>query len=507
MNEFEQKIRDAMSSSRKGLNQINGLLNSPVVQASVGTMAAFAATARHDADDGRGEGFTRSTEEAPPFHSGAVTTGGESYFSAPARKVVKSAALTRPGSIAGNWANPCVAAAMPALLMMERIRGQQGIDNLLIRAQMVRELQHFSQTLLKQQTLPEDVRRMSYLLCTYLDGMFAELREYGLTAMNLLIELHRDSWGGEKCFDDLEHYMQNPHQFRNILGLYHLILSMGFKGKYHVLERGDVLLTDLFIRLNSTLYEKGFTQSLSRVKTNVVTGSLTLLTPLKVLSYGLILCLIAYGGVSLFLHDKSREIRNAIMVWEPPVPRKINIMETLPQPLPQILNEGWLQVREDPRGWLLLFTSDGAFSTGKSVLSAEFVKKRNIERLGEALAGWPGDLEVIGHTDAQPFRNNTSGDPNMRLSQERASMVADKLEEGTLVNSKYQRNILAVGKGDTEPLADNSTDEGRRKNRRVDILWKVGERSEIKNKMTESHLSEQTPGLLNNKNSTATSAR
>ncbi|WP_072133263.1 type IVB secretion system protein IcmH/DotU [Winslowiella iniecta] len=507
MNEFEQKIRDAMSSSRNGLQQINGILSSPVVQASVGGMAAFVATARNGADDSRAEGFASKAEETPLFHPGAVATGGESYVSTPARKAVKPAALTRPGSLAGNWANPCVAAAMPALLMMERIRAQQSIDNLSIRAQMLRELQHFSQVLLKQQMLPEDVRRMSYLLCTYLDGMFAELREYGLTAMNLLIELHRDSWGGEKCFDDLDYYLQNPHQFRNILGLYHLILSMGFKGKYHVLERGDVLLADLFIRLNTTLYEKGFTQSLSRVKTNAVTGSLTLFTPLKVLSYGLLVCLMVYGGGSFLLHDKSREIRNAIMVWEPPVPRKINIMETLPQPLPAILNEGWLEVREDPRGWLLLFTSDGAFRTGKSVLSPEFVKKRNIERLGEALAGWPGDLEVIGHTDAQPFRNNASGDPNMRLSQERASMVAEKLKEGTLVNSKYQRNIVAVGKGDTEPLADNSTDEGRRKNRRVDILWKVGERSEIKNKMTESHLSEQTPGLLNNKKSTATSAR
>jgi len=506
MNEFEQKIRDAMSSSRNGLQQINGLLNSPVVQASAGGMAAFITTARNVKDDGRTDGSASTPEETPLFHPGAATTGGESYVSTPARKAVQPLAMTRPGCIAGNWANPCVAAAMPSLLMMERIRGQQGIDNLSIRAQMLRELQHFSQTLLKQQMLPDDVRRMSYLLCTYLDGMFAELRENGLTAMNLLIELHRDSWGGEKCFDDLDHYLKNPHQFRNILGLYHLILSMGFKGKYHVLERGDVLLADLFIRLNTTLYEKGFTQSLSRVKSHAVTGSLTLFTPLKLLSYGLLACLMTYGGISFLLHDKSREIRNAIMVWEPPVPRKINIMETLPQPLPQILNEGWLEVREDPRGWLLLFTSDGAFRTGKSVLSPEFVKKRNIERLGEALAGWPGDLEVIGHTDAQQFRNKSSGDPNMRLSQERANMVADKLKEGTLVNTKYQRNIIAVGKGDTEPLADNSTDEGRRKNRRVDILWKVGERSEIKNRMTESHVSEQTPGLLNHKKSTATPA-
>jgi len=192
---------------------------------------------------------------------------------------------------------------------------------------------------------------------------------------------------------------------------------------------------------------------------------------------GTVVCLLAYGTASVYLHDKSRGIRNAILAWEPPVPRKIDIMETLPQPLPQILSEGWLEVREDPRGWLLLFTSDGAFATGKSTLSAEFVNKRNIERLGEALASWPGDLEVIGHTDAQPFKNSQANS-NLRLSQARAETVAARLREGTLVNSKYNRDIKAIGKGESEPLADNASEEGRRKNRRVDILWKIGERAQ-----------------------------
>ncbi|MBH3322702.1 OmpA family protein, partial [Serratia ureilytica] len=155
-------------------------------------------------------------------------------------------------------------------------------------------------------------------------------------------------------------------------------------------------------------------------------------------------------------------------------PRKINIMETLPQPLPQILSEGWLEVRADPRGWLLIFTSDGAFATGQSKLSEEFKKKRNIERLGDALAPWPGDLEVIGHTDNKPYRN-TSNNSNLKLSEARAQTVADKLRE-SLANSKYNRTVTSVGKGDQEPLDDNATEEGRRRNRRVDILWKIGER-------------------------------
>ncbi|MCS3408372.1 type IVB secretion system protein IcmH/DotU [Serratia sp. AKBS12] len=496
MNEFSEKIREAMSNSRAGLHQVSSLLNSPLGQAGIGSMAAFAVGVRRDGES------TAPEPHSAEFHSRALAAGGDAYFTSPATVAEKAIAPGRVGVLSGSWNNVCIAAAMPVLLIVERVRGQRGVDNFALRAQLVRELQNFRQVMLKQQILPEDVRSMSYLLCTFIDGVLAELRDNGITPLNLLIEFHRDSWGGEKSFDDLERYLLDPHQYREILGLYHLILSLGFKGKYHILERGEILLADLFMRLNSLLYERGTTQALNEIKVNAVVCKRHRFSPTRLLSMGVLLCLIAYGGISFYLHDKSRDIRNAIMAWEPPMPRKINIMETLPQPLPQILNEGWLEVREDPRGWLLLFTSDGAFRTGKSVLSPEFVKKRNIERLGEALSGWPGDLEVIGHTDAQPFRSSKVKDPNLRLSQERADMVADKLREGSMVNSKYQRNIVAVGKGDSEPLASNDTEEGRRKNRRVDILWKVGERGETHDGSRRQE-DNQTPALLNNHNAGA----
>ncbi|MOA64709.1 hypothetical protein D3C78_1908470 [compost metagenome] len=54
--------------------------------------------------------------------------------------------------------------------------------------------------------------------------------------------------------------------------------------------------------------------------------------------------------------------------------------------------------------------------------------------------------------------------------------MADKLRE-SLVNSKYNRTVTSAGKGDAEPLDDNVTEDGRRRNRRVDILWKIGERA------------------------------
>lgn len=386
-------------------------------------------------------------------------------------------ALTRPGISAGYWDNPIIKAAMPLLLLVERVRGQAKSDDGSLRAQFVREAQHFQQSLLRQHYLADDVHHFVYLLFSYIDETLGDVNGRDSLNLTLLVEFYQDAWGGEKCFEHLQTYWSASEQKIEILAFYDLILSLGFSGKFHVIERGPVLLADLRHKLDTLLYTRNPTQTLAQVDP-VSSGKRTRrMTPLRLFCGGALILLLCYGVASWYLHEASRSLRSAILAWTPPEPQRINIMTTLPQPLPGILSEGWLEVREDPRGWLLIFTSDGAFSTGQSVLSEEFQRKRNIERLGEALAPWPGDLEVIGHTDSQPFRSDTRGS-NLRLSAARAETVAAKLREVMTRNQKYQRDISSVGKGDAEPLADNKTAEGRRKNRRVDILWKIGNRGE-----------------------------
>jgi outer membrane protein OmpA-like peptidoglycan-associated protein len=69
-------------------------------------------------------------------------------------------------------------------------------------------------------------------------------------------------------------------------------------------------------------------------------------------------------------------------------------------------------------------------------------------------------IEVAGHTDS-----TGSAEYNQSLSERRAATVA------TYVNNRGvdQRRILAFGRGLTQPIADNSTPEGRAQNRRVEL--------------------------------------
>lgn len=69
-------------------------------------------------------------------------------------------------------------------------------------------------------------------------------------------------------------------------------------------------------------------------------------------------------------------------------------------------------------------------------------------------------IEITGHTD------NVGTEPyNQQLSQARANALRQALIDGGIAPDR----MVATGKGSTEPVATNNTDEGRQQNRRVEI--------------------------------------
>ncbi|MBI6955347.1 OmpA family protein [Pseudomonas sp. CCOS 191] len=69
-------------------------------------------------------------------------------------------------------------------------------------------------------------------------------------------------------------------------------------------------------------------------------------------------------------------------------------------------------------------------------------------------------VKVIGFTDSVGFDSY-----NQRLSERRASGVAEYLISQGLAPNK----VTSQGRGESEPVADNDTDEGRSRNRRVEL--------------------------------------
>jgi outer membrane protein OmpA-like peptidoglycan-associated protein/HEPN domain-containing protein len=73
-----------------------------------------------------------------------------------------------------------------------------------------------------------------------------------------------------------------------------------------------------------------------------------------------------------------------------------------------------------------------------------------------------GEITVAGHTDAQG-----NDDANQKLSEQRAEAVREYLIAN--MNDLIPARIEAVGFGESQPIATNETEEGRAKNRRIDV--------------------------------------
>jgi outer membrane protein OmpA-like peptidoglycan-associated protein len=72
-------------------------------------------------------------------------------------------------------------------------------------------------------------------------------------------------------------------------------------------------------------------------------------------------------------------------------------------------------------------------------------------------------LEVSGHTD-----NTGNSDANQKLSEQRANSVVAELQRRGIPANRFQS---VTGKGDSQPIGDNTTAEGKAKNRRVVITF------------------------------------
>lgn len=102
------------------------------------------------------------------------------------------------------------------------------------------------------------------------------------------------------------------------------------------------------------------------------------------------------------------------------------------------------------------------FSSGSA--SVQSSSNKDLEKIYNLLVQAENSkLTVVGHTD-----NVGNSESNLALSKSRAQAVVDYLKQKGIPENRFQ---LIDGKGQNEPVADNSTESGKSKNRRVVITF------------------------------------
>lgn len=143
-------------------------------------------------------------------------------------------------------------------------------------------------------------------------------------------------------------------------------------------------------------------------------------------------------------------------------------MEALQQMLEQYLAENGLESQVstsiDERGLVISMNDAVLFDPGSGVIKPEY--RDVLIKIGETINMLNNYIRIEGHTDSVPMSSDIYP-TNWELSLGRAASVVRLFIDESHIDP-YK--LMAVGYGEFRPIADNSTPEGRSKNRRVDII-------------------------------------
>jgi chemotaxis protein MotB len=131
----------------------------------------------------------------------------------------------------------------------------------------------------------------------------------------------------------------------------------------------------------------------------------------------------------------------------------------------QMMADGKIEVQVRKGRMVVRLPDDILFPPGKADLKPE--GKDAIAQVGSVLRDIEGRrFQVAGHTDNIPLGKRGKFKSNWDLSLARSLVVLNILKDsGVNVNA-----LSAAGFADTDPVADNGSDDGRRKNRRIEIV-------------------------------------
>jgi type VI secretion system protein ImpK len=288
---------------------------------------------------------------------------------------------------------------------------------------------------------------------------------------------HNETEGGEKVFQLMARLAEKPAENRDLLELIYAAITLGFEGRYRVIENGRAQLDAVRDRLAQILKkERGdYSHALAEHwQGQPVKRAATLSwLPLAVAAGLAALLLVGtYWALSSSLESRSDPVFGDIqgLRLTPPV-----VATPQPAPKPRLaqflqpdIKANLVRVSDEIDRSVVTIRGDGTFATGSATLLPE--REALMGRIADALAQVVGNVLVTGHTDNQPIARSARFPSNWHLSDERARNIRDLL----VAHKVAPDRIRAEGRADAEPVVPNDSASNRALNRRVEVTLFVG---------------------------------
>jgi type VI secretion system protein ImpK len=392
---------------------------------------------------------------------------------------------------------PLAAAAAPLLDLLARLAsGVEVADPTELHERAMRALRQFEADARAAGINPDEIRAAHYALCAALDDV-ALNTPWGAgsvwSARSLVATFHQEVRAGDRFFDLLAGMQKDPGRYRQALEVSYLCLALGLQGRYRLMPRGTAEIDriregvyQLLVQLRGP-WERELSPHWRGVDAPHRVGRRGIPTWTAAA-----LALFALGGgyayFSNALATRTDDLFARLAALppgalptiqrvappQPPAPppppppsaqpARPDLATRLRQFLAPEIQQGLVTVLSDPNRTIVRIRNRGIFASGSATVDQRFVPLLN--RIGEALREEPGSVLIVGHSDNQPIR--TARFPsNYYLSAARAQaagVIIAAAEGGT------PGRFTAEGRGESEPIADNATAEGREENRRIEVV-------------------------------------
>ncbi len=384
--------------------------------------------------------------------------------------------------------NPLVGAASPLLWLAGRLNESAAPDDIAeFRRRVLEEIRNFETAAMARDTPDRLVRVSRYALCAVIDDIILNTRwgaTTGWASQSLVSILYNETWGGERFYDLLQQLLQQPEQNIDVLELMAICLSIGFSGKYRVMDGGQ----GQFARLRQDLYRvirrvRGpYERNLSQVWQSAAAphrAPRSMAAPWAAALVLLALLAVVWAFSSISLRSSMEETATQISALVPAIPLLVERagIPTIPDPVPPVrktqierLSEALAAEIADGRievtgigERVAIRMLKASFPSGGTDLSLS--EEPLITKIGDALDGESGAIVVVGHTDNVPVGAGSPLGDNMAVSLARARSAAQMLQR----HVDDAARVSFEGRGANDPIVPNTTRENRARNRRVEF--------------------------------------
>jgi len=371
--------------------------------------------------------------------------------------------------------NPLVRAAVRLLNLIVQLRMTTAMPDITqLRQSLVDEIRFFEAQALAGNVARDEIIGARYCLCTALDEAAGQTPWGGNGAWarhSLLVAFHNETWGGEKYYQLLARLAQNPQRHHALIELLYYCNMLGFEGRFRIAENGHAQLEILKRRIATLLHSaEGYEQRLSSHWRGVEMRReiWRMVPPWVVAAACALLAFAVYVGLRFTLAAASDPVFVRLSALKPPsIVVDEPLLRSTPPRLQRFLEPeiraGLLEVRDLPDRSIVILKGDGLFASGSIDIRANYLDV--LTRVARALDETDGSVLVTGYTDNVAIRS-VRFPSNWELSQARAQAVAQLLAG----HMRDFERVRAEGRGEANPIAANNTQEGRARNRRVEII-------------------------------------